>query len=42
LILFLHPIKEKADVKPFIKDPTEIDIWTTDYFLDIDDRIRYK
>jgi len=30
----------KNDVRPFIKNPTEMDIWSTDYFLQLADMIR--
>jgi predicted nucleotidyltransferase component of viral defense system len=29
----------KSDVRPFIKNPAEIEIWSTDYFLQLADRI---
>jgi hypothetical protein len=29
----------KNDVRPFIKNPSEMDIWSTDYFLQLVDRI---
>lgn len=32
----------KRDVLPFIRDPSEIDIWSTSYFLQIVDLIRFK
>ena len=31
-----------ADVKPFLKDPTEINIWSTNYFLQLTDLISFK
>ncbi|GHU95489.1 hypothetical protein FACS1894156_5160 [Bacteroidia bacterium] len=31
----------KNDVRPFIKNPAEMDIWSTDYFLQLVDRIRF-
>ena len=31
-----------ADVKPFLKDPTEITIWSTNYFLQLADLISFK
>ncbi len=32
----------KADVRPFIKNPGELDIWTAEYFIQMVDMIRYK
>ncbi len=32
----------KNDVRPFIKNPSEIDIWTDDYFLQLVDMIRFE
>jgi len=32
----------KADVTPFIKDISELDIWSTDYFLQLADRIKFE
>mgnify|MGYP000911012308 CR=1 FL=1 len=32
----------KADVKPFIKNPQEMDIWSTDYFMQLVDMIRFE
>jgi hypothetical protein len=32
----------KNDVRPFIKNPSEMDIWSTDYFLQLVDRINFK
>lgn len=32
----------KADVLPFVKSPRELDIWSTDYFLQLARGIRYK
>jgi hypothetical protein len=29
----------KSDVRPFIKYPSEMDIWATDYFLQLVDMI---
>lgn len=34
--------KVKADVLPFIPKPDEIDIWSTDYFLQLADMIRFE
>jgi len=31
----------KNDVVPFLKNPAELDIWSTDYFLQLVDRIRF-
>jgi predicted nucleotidyltransferase component of viral defense system len=31
----------KNDVRPFIKNPAEMDIWSTDYFLQLIDRINF-
>jgi hypothetical protein len=33
---------EKADVRPFIKDPREMDIWSADYFMQLVDMIRFE
>jgi hypothetical protein len=30
----------KSDVLPFVKNPRELDIWSTDYFLQLVDRVR--
>lgn len=32
----------KADVKPFIKDTSEMDIWSADYFTQLVDMIRFE
>jgi hypothetical protein len=32
----------KADVRPFIKDPEEMDIWSTEYFMHVADMIRFE
>ena len=32
----------KNDVSPFIKDPREMEIWSTDYFLQLVDMIQFK
>jgi predicted nucleotidyltransferase component of viral defense system len=32
----------KADVRPFIKNPGELDIWSTDYFLQLVDMIKFE
>jgi len=32
----------KADVRPFIKNPGELDIWTTEYFIQLVNMIRFK
>ena len=32
----------KADVKPFIKNPQEMDIWSADYFMQLVDMIRFE
>ena len=32
----------KSDVRPFIKNPTEMDIWSVDYFTQLVDMIRYE
>lgn len=32
----------KNDVRPFIKNPTEIDIWSSDYFLQLVDYINFE
>jgi len=29
----------KNEVRPFLKNPKEMEIWTTDYFLQLVDRI---
>jgi len=31
----------KADVKPFLKNPSEMDIWSTEYFTQLVDMIKY-
>jgi sulfatase maturation enzyme AslB (radical SAM superfamily) len=31
----------KNDVRPFLKNPKEIEIWSTDYFLQLSDMIQY-
>jgi hypothetical protein len=32
----------KSDVRPFIKNPAEMDIWSTEYFLQVADMIKMK
>jgi len=32
----------KRDIMPFIQNPSELDIWSNDYFLQLADRIRYR
>ncbi len=32
----------KADVRPFIKNPGEMDIWSTEYFMHVADMIRFE
>ena len=32
----------KADVSPFIKNPKEMDIWSTEYFIHVADMIRFE
>ncbi|GHT33225.1 hypothetical protein FACS189434_06820 [Bacteroidia bacterium] len=32
----------KNDVRPFIKNPAEMDIWSTDYFLQLTDMIKFE
>ena len=32
----------KNDILPFIKNPAEMDIWSTEYFLQVVDRIKFK
>lgn len=32
----------KADVRPFIKNPGEMDIWSTDYFTHLADLIQFE
>ncbi|HEY3369937.1 MAG TPA: nucleotidyl transferase AbiEii/AbiGii toxin family protein [Prolixibacteraceae bacterium] len=32
----------KADVRPFIKNPEEMNIWSTEYFIQLADRIQFK
>ena len=32
----------KNDVRPFIKNPSEMDIWSTDYFMQLVDMVRIK
>ena len=32
----------KTDIRPFIKNPEEMDIWSIDYFTQLVDMIRYK
>jgi hypothetical protein len=31
----------KSDVRPFIKNPAEMDIWSTDYFLQLSDMLKF-
>lgn len=31
-----------ADVKPFIKNPKELDIWSIDYFTHLADMIKFN
>ena len=39
----LFPIEKVTNVRPFLKsDPHELDIWSTDYFLQLADRIVFK
>lgn len=32
----------KNDVRPFVKDPAEMDIWSTEYFLQLVDLIKFE
>ena len=32
----------KADVRPFIKNPQEMDIWSVNYFTQLADMIRFE
>ena len=32
----------KADVRPFIKNPGEMDIWWSEYFMHLADMIRFE
>jgi hypothetical protein len=32
----------KADVKPFLKDPGQLDIWSSDYFSQLVDMITFN
>lgn len=32
----------KSDVKPFLKNPSDTDIWSTEYFTELVDLIKYK
>jgi len=32
----------KNDVRPFLKNPSEMEIWSNDYFLQLADMINYK
>ncbi|MDR1347574.1 MAG: nucleotidyl transferase AbiEii/AbiGii toxin family protein, partial [Prevotellaceae bacterium] len=32
----------KNDVRPFIKKPVEMEIWSTEYFLQLVDMIRFE
>jgi hypothetical protein len=32
----------KADVSPYIKNTKELDIWSTDYFLQLADMIKFE
>jgi len=32
----------KADVRPFIKNPGEMDIWSSEYFMHLADMIRFE
>lgn len=32
----------KRDVSPFIKNPSELNIWTNDYFLQLAEMINYE
>jgi hypothetical protein len=34
-------LRDKNDVRPFIKNPSEMNIWSTDYFLQLVDRINF-
>ncbi|GHU64282.1 hypothetical protein FACS1894123_08680 [Bacteroidia bacterium] len=37
----LSVANRKNDVRPFIKNTSEMDIWSTDYFLQLVDRINF-
>lgn len=49
---FMHELRQrianadinlvKADVRPFIRDHKELDLWTNEYFLQLADRIRFE
>lgn len=32
----------KADVLPFVRNPKELDIWSTDYFVQLADMIKFE
>lgn len=32
----------KRDIMPFIQNPSELDIWSNEYFLQLADRIKYR
>ena len=32
----------KNDVRPFLRNPQEMDIWSTDYFLQLADMMRFE
>jgi hypothetical protein len=32
----------KNDVRPFLKNPSEMEIWNTDYFLQLSDMIQIE
>jgi sulfatase maturation enzyme AslB (radical SAM superfamily) len=32
----------KNDIRPFLKNPQEMEIWNTDYFLQLTDRIQFE
>jgi len=37
------PLKRVLDdVKPFVKDPSELDHWSTEYFLQLVDLIKFR
>ncbi|MCL2327184.1 MAG: nucleotidyl transferase AbiEii/AbiGii toxin family protein [Bacteroidetes bacterium] len=50
--MFRHMLKErilktdinsvKNDVRPFLKNPQEMEIWSTDYFLQLADMVRFE
>jgi hypothetical protein len=40
-VMKICPFRTQNDIRPFIKTPAEMDIWSTDYFLQLVDMINF-